>query len=214
MIETVAPDAGAPESGTIVFTSDPINEFPGGARDLELIRNVLWPGESSSVPEHTGAAVLIVSEGSVDLANDDGTTTVVPARGGTLIPGRATFTNNGAAPAVYLFVMIGDEVGATAAAVTVTPDESLALEGTPTPGSDGSEQVATGDADGDGLTNDVEATIGTDPNNEDTDGDGLSDAYENGYTDPLNPDTDGDAVTDGEEELIYGTDPNDPSSGP
>ena len=42
---------------------------------------------------------------------------------------------------------------------------------------------------------------GTDPNNPDTDGDGLSDGEEiNTYnTDPNNPDTDGDGLSDGEE---------------
>lgn len=46
-----------------------------------------------------------------------------------------------------------------------------------------------------------EPQTGTDPNNPDTDGDGLSDGEEiNTYnTDPNNPDTDGDGLSDGEE---------------
>lgn len=65
------------------------------------------------------------------------------------------------------------------------------------------------DSDGDGLQDDVERKIGTDPFNPDTDGDGVTD-WEEVYiyfTDPLNPDTDYDGVTDGEEVLVYGTDP-------
>ncbi len=93
------------------------------------------------------------------------------------------------------------------------------------------------DADGDGLNDDVEETLGTDPNNPDTDGDGIEDGQEvNGGTDPLddcdsiggtalddsdcdndglttaeendlgtnpnNPDSDGDGLTDGEEVLV------------
>ncbi|MDK7231394.1 hypothetical protein, partial [Pauljensenia sp. UMB1177] len=70
---------------------------------------------------------------------------------------------------------------------------------------------------GDGLTDSEEEKIGTDPNNPDTDGDGINDGDEvngtknpfqddnfnkdgkPGNTDPLNPDTDGDGLTDGDE---------------
>lgn len=49
----------------------------------------------------------------------------------------------------------------------------------------------------------------TDPNNPDTDGDGLTDGQEVLIygTDPTNPDTDGDSLLDGDEVLIHGTDP-------
>ena len=65
------------------------------------------------------------------------------------------------------------------------------------------------DSDGDGLSDDEEATLGTDPNNADSDGDGLSDGAEvNTHgTDPNNPDSDGDGLSDGEEVNTYGTDP-------
>ncbi|SED02676.1 hypothetical protein SAMN04489844_3506 [Nocardioides exalbidus] len=58
-----------------------------------------------------------------------------------------------------------------------------------------------GDLDGDGLPNDEETDRGTDPNNPDTDGDGLTDGEEvNRYgTDPLKKDTDKDGLTDGQE---------------
>jgi hypothetical protein len=64
------------------------------------------------------------------------------------------------------------------------------------------------DVDGDGLTNEQEAAIGTDPRNPDTDGGDLSDGDEvNTYhTDPLLADTDGDGQSDASE-LAVGTDP-------
>ncbi len=86
------------------------------------------------------------------------------------------------------------------------------------------------DTDGDGLTNEQEAGYGTDPNNADTDRDGLIDGDEifrtrtnalvpdtdgdglidgdevKRKTDPLNPDTDGDSSRDGDE-VRLGTDP-------
>jgi hypothetical protein len=70
------------------------------------------------------------------------------------------------------------------------------------------------DTDGDGLTDEEEATYGTDPNNPDTDSDGLSD-YEEVImygTDPLLEDTDGDGLTDREEVITYRTDPHNPDT--
>ncbi|MBI5728949.1 MAG: hypothetical protein HY983_01740 [Candidatus Magasanikbacteria bacterium] len=57
------------------------------------------------------------------------------------------------------------------------------------------------DTDKDGLDDAREKELGTNPNNPDTDGDGLSDGDEVliWKTNPLNPDTDGDGYPDGEE---------------
>lgn len=57
------------------------------------------------------------------------------------------------------------------------------------------------DADSDGLTDEEEKQLGTDPNSVDTDNDGLFDREETRVykTDPLNADTDGDGYLDGAE---------------
>ena len=67
------------------------------------------------------------------------------------------------------------------------------------------------DSDGDGLTDDEEAKLGTDPFNKDTDGDGLTDGDEVKVykTNPLNPDTDFDGLKDGQEVFTYKTNPLD-----
>ena len=66
------------------------------------------------------------------------------------------------------------------------------------------------DTDGDGIVDGEEVYVGTDPLNPDTDGDGLDDGEENLMaTDPLNPDSDGDGWLDGEE-TQQGTDPLNP----
>lgn len=90
---------------------------------------------------------------------------------------------------------------------------------------DGHPDFADSDIDGDGLTNEAEALLGTDPRNPDTDGDGLPDAWEFDYrldpkdagdagddpdgdgltnlvefeagSNPQEPDTDGDGMPDG-----------------
>lgn len=64
------------------------------------------------------------------------------------------------------------------------------------------------DNDGDGLSNQAELLLGTDPNSSDTDHDGVNDRQELRHgTNPLHPDTDRDKVSDGVE-LQHGTNPN------
>jgi thiol-disulfide isomerase/thioredoxin len=68
------------------------------------------------------------------------------------------------------------------------------------------------DTDGDGLFDEEEATLGTDPAKADTDGDGLDDLTErDGGTDPISMDGDGDGYLD-PWELTEETDPNDAES--
>jgi outer membrane protein OmpA-like peptidoglycan-associated protein/opacity protein-like surface antigen len=65
------------------------------------------------------------------------------------------------------------------------------------------------DRDHDGLMKRIEKEIGTNPDNPDTDGDGLKDGeeYLTYKTDPLKADTDGDGLNDGDEVFKYKTDP-------
>jgi len=68
------------------------------------------------------------------------------------------------------------------------------------------------DTDGDGIDDETEAMLGTDPMDPDSDDDGLTDGEEVELgTDPLDPDTDGDGVPDGEE-VFLGTDPTVPDA--
>lgn len=75
--------------------------------------------------------------------------------------------------------------------------------------------LASCDADKDGLSDAEEAELGTDPNVEDSDGDGIHDADEINDlgTDPLQADTDADGHADGDE-FQHGTDPLDLYSRP
>ncbi len=69
-----------------------------------------------------------------------------------------------------------------------------------------------GDADADGLKDEVEFQIGTDPSDDDSDNDGSKDGAEiANNTDPKNPDTDGDGLNDGGEALA-GSDPLNPDT--
>jgi formylglycine-generating enzyme required for sulfatase activity len=65
------------------------------------------------------------------------------------------------------------------------------------------------DIDKDGLSGAQETGLGTDPNNPDSDGDGLTDGQEANQlgTDPKRKDTDGDSLSDGKEVNDLGTSP-------
>ncbi len=87
--------------------------------------------------------------------------------------------------------------------------EIMQTETDPTMEDSDSDGVMDGDedADGDGLTNLDELSLGTNLGKVDTDSDGLPDSQERlEGTDPLSDDTDGDGVTDGRE-MELGTDP-------
>ncbi len=67
------------------------------------------------------------------------------------------------------------------------------------------------DSDGDGLSDAQEGELGTDPQDSDSDDDGLTDGAEVNTTDtdPLDDDSDDDGLLDGAEVNTHGTDPND-----
>ncbi len=92
-------------------------------------------------------------------------------------------------------------------AATDIPDDGIDQD---CDGADATGAVPPIDTDGDGLTDELEFELGTDPNDEDTDNDGLSDGEEHHATgtDPLDPDTDDDGIADGYE-VEGGADPND-----
>ncbi len=100
-----------------------------------------------------------------------------------------------------------DPVTATAVSINAT-GTSIAATAT-------AQFVTTlGDRDGDGLSDQQELVIGTNPDNPDTDGDGLLDGEEVLLygTNPLVRDTDNDGLSDFDEVRVYGTDPRNPDT--
>ncbi len=90
-----------------------------------------------------------------------------------------------------------------------------ALFGSPFKALDYEEYILkTRDSDGDSLNDYLEKKLGLDPENPDTDGDGLLDGeeYYAYNTDPSKADTDGDGLNDYSEVRIYPTDPLDPDT--
>ncbi len=243
-IELVPADAEAPEDGEAIFTSDPLglDALGEGTYDMELIRNVLLPGEEADLPTRTGPALVMVTFGAIETSGGTEPAGTLDRGTGQVAEGDLTLSNTGTEPAVYVVAALGARVldpgedpdTATDAETTQAADDA-------TPGADDTAAADDPDADtdGDGLANADETDLGTDPTDPDSDADGLTDGDEvNEFvTDPLNPDGDGDGLadgdevnlyftgvgnpdsdadgfTDGEEVLNAGSDPNDPDSFP
>jgi hypothetical protein len=94
-----------------------------------------------------------------------------------------------------------------------TPVEAPPAFEEPPAAEDPAAAGVAGDSDGDGLEDAIEAELGTDPFDLDTDDDGATDGdeYYVHQTGTRNPDSDGDGVLDGDE-AANGTNPNDPAS--
>ena len=96
--------------------------------------------------------------------------------------------------------------------------------GESSPGAKDGPNGALGDPDEDGLSNTEERDLGTDPQEEDSDQDGLTDGLETRTgiwvsesdtgTNPLDPDSDDDALLDGAENPWLAFDSNNPTSQP
>jgi hypothetical protein len=237
VVELLPPEAAAPgaaTTGTVLFTSDAINDYPRGTFDVELQRGILLPGEVSELPPHTGPALMMVTSGRVQATADGGQPAPISAGSGRLVTGALTLRNGDTQPAAFVVAALGEPVDGAeqpaAAQVVPTPvpgqpvptvllppvdaaptaiaptAEPVLVE--PTPAPTAAVPVSeSGDIDGDGLSDVDEAAYGSDPLNRDYDADGLLDGEEVYIygTDPLNNDTDGDGLLDGEEVNQFGT---------
>lgn len=192
------------------FTSAPFTA-DGNRHDLDLVADSLAVGEAIEIPAGAAPTLLLVTDGTADVTTAAGEVFTLAAGEALSADGAlsAVALDSGASivagvvgPAVP---RLGEQAAAPAAgtpAAVVTVEQ--AAPGTPAAG------AATGDQDGDGLTDAEEDELNTDPVLADTDGDGLSDGDEvNVYgTLPLIDDTDGDGLADGDE-VATGTDPLD-----
>jgi hypothetical protein len=204
------------EGGTVLFTSQEITDYPAGSFDVELLRTVLMPEESTAVAARTGPMLLMVTSGRVQVAAGEAEAETVSAGTGQLLSGEFTVANMEPQAAVFVVAAVGDAVEgaevpvsqAQAAAPSPVPTQAPA-PAAPTPVPTQAPVPSGGDSDADNLPDDLEAQYGSDPLNPDFDGDGIADGDEvNTYgTNPTSNDSDGDGLLDGEEVFQFGTDP-------
>lgn len=203
-------DVGAPADVGAAF------EPGGGLHDVDLVRDVLAPGEASTMPDTTDLPVLVLAiRGAVTVATASDPTGVSLARGeADTFDGQLTLTNAGAEPAELVAAVISPPVisaepPTTAPPATAVPTTTSPPTTTLPPSMTTTTTIAPVDSDADGLLDSDEATYGTDPHDPDTDGDAIDDGAEvNTYgTDPTLSDTESDGLHDYAEIDVYGTDP-------
>jgi hypothetical protein len=133
-VEAVAADqAGDAGTGIAVFAGDQF-AAPAGTRDLDLVRDRLEPGESTTVVGAQAPVLVLVTLGSVSAQAADGTTADLQVGEAATLSGDVVITAAGQAPATFVAAVIGRDVGLPSAGAT--PGAS------PVAGAAGSIQVA------------------------------------------------------------------------
>jgi hypothetical protein len=193
---------------------------PGaGWHDVELIADVLAPDESFTL-DAASPGFLVMTSGSVV----DGAGATI-ADGSAVVAGDVTLTNPGPERAKFWVAVVGPPLDPESVGVSSTSLAPSTTAGAPTTAVQPTAPPATStttttttttppvDSDNDGLTDDEEAGLGTDPQNAYSDSDALDDGEEvlTYGSDPLDDDTDDDGRSDGGE-VFSGTDLLDPDS--
>lgn len=107
-------DAG---TGIAVFASDPF-AAPAGTRDLDLVRDRLEPGESTTVVGAQAPVLVLVTLGSVAAQAADGATADLQVGEAATLNGDVVITAAGQAPATFVAAVIGREVAPAASGAT------------------------------------------------------------------------------------------------
>lgn len=103
------------------YESPLIDDYSEGVFDLLMIRYVLEPGEATTLPGHTGPALVISVDGDIDV--ESGGIGLLATADGQLIIDDATVTNNSDNPAVFVMTAFGSQVGdATSSTGTASPE--------------------------------------------------------------------------------------------
>lgn len=249
------PESGEqlPDASERLLTSASF-EIEKATYDVDLVRDVLSEGEEGSLPGGVTPTVVYVAVGEIEIISDRGTMNLYQGDS-AIFDGELTISAV-ADGSMYFAGFVGAELPAAATPVPATPVATAApatpeptaapvvptptvVPATPEPTAIPPTPAPTAvpvDTDSDGLPDNREVEIGTDPSKPDSDDDGISDGdevnthktaplnndtdadnfYDGGElirgTDPNNPETDGDGLLDGDEEYIHKTDPANPDT--
>jgi hypothetical protein len=125
----VADDAG---DGIPVYASEPF-QAPQGTRDIDLVRDLLEPGESTTVIGNEAPVLVLVTLGAVRAEATDGSAASLRVGEAATLSGDVVLTAEGQAPSTVIAAVIGRE--APLAVAAGTPGA------TPVPANVGSVQV-------------------------------------------------------------------------
>lgn len=118
LVDAVA-DAGGADAAEVVASGDPF-AAPPGRRDLDLVRDVVAPGETSRLAGSDAPALLLVPAGTVRVEAADNPTRTLTAGDGAVLSGALTVTATGIGAARFVAAVIGPAVNAAPDAVTAT----------------------------------------------------------------------------------------------
>ena len=117
-IDIVGPNAAADAGGGIpVFASDRFSP-PRGGRDVDLVRDLLEPGESTTVIGNETPVVVLVTLGQIRAEASDGSAMSLRVGEAATFSGDIVLTSEGQAPATFVTAVIGREAPLPAAAGT------------------------------------------------------------------------------------------------
>lgn len=126
--ELVDPDDVALDA---FYESPTIGALNEGVYDMMMTRYVLPPGESVELPGHSGAAMVMVASGEVEIDANGDRSALLDGEGQSL-EGNATASNTANSDVVFVYVYLGDEVDDSTAAAPQAPaaetDDEAAVE--------------------------------------------------------------------------------------
>ena len=199
---------------TSSYVSGPYSDL-AGLRDMELHRTELDQQEQVVFESDSGAGLLVVLEGSVLVEDPVGTNALVAA-GGAIELDESTPVTGIDPESVVLAVTLGDVIDPVVGAIGNGTEQTSSETPESSPGSESGNTTPAVqiDSDGDGLFDDAEAALGSDPQDTDSDQDGLSDGDEVHIygSSPTSSDTDDDMLPDYNEVMQHGTDPANPDT--
>ena len=125
------------------YESPLIEDYDESVLDLEMIRYVLEPGQSADLPDHSGPALVMSTQGDIDV--ESGGLGLLATGDGQLVTEPGVVSNNSDETVVYVVVAFGSEVA----------DDSVGEPAAPTPEADAGETADTGEEE---VTNDTATT--------------------------------------------------------
>ena len=132
-----ADDAGGDE---LLFASDPFSAPRGDEFDLDLVRDVLEPRETTALDDPGSPTLLLVTAGTVEVETEEGETVELTAGEAAALTGDLVIAGAGRGDGAFVAAQIGPEVPPAPAPPTPTPRPSrepgtltLRVRGCPAP---------------------------------------------------------------------------------
>lgn len=124
-IDVVPPERAAEDDdGIPVYASAPF-DAPEGERDLDLVRDLLEPEESTTVIGNEAPVLVLVTLGAIRAEATDGSSANLRVGEAATFQGDIVLTAEGQAPATFVAAVIGREAPVTSGTPGATPEAAV-----------------------------------------------------------------------------------------